>query len=246
MYFDPNGEQFKIWNRIFTDWAVGRIHFILKLTARVYSFSHYKVSLFYVYVYMCTRIHVYTYMCTRIHVSTGVLFYENLLYCHISALSYFDIVIFPNCHISILFCIVNSDSLGISSFIGPSIIWGLGQERKREAQWSSQVPQSTCLLDAIASPSTYPCQPVGEWVIDSFRLVQKLGCKVMITLPCRVRTFSRTFWVPANYLWTRGVSKFSPTFSSFGSFGSSKNFQELLSVIWLFTENPFSQLSIVQ
>ena len=25
------------------------------------------------------------------------------------------------------------------------------------------------LLDAIASPSTYPCQSVGEWVIDSFR-----------------------------------------------------------------------------
>ena len=26
------------------------------------------------------------------------------------------------------------------------------------------------LLDAIASPSTYPCQSVGEWVIDTFRL----------------------------------------------------------------------------
>ena len=24
-------------------------------------------------------------------------------------------------------------------------------------------------VDAIASPSTYPCQSVGEWVIDSFR-----------------------------------------------------------------------------
>ena len=26
------------------------------------------------------------------------------------------------------------------------------------------------LLDVIAFPSTYPCQSVGEWVIDSFRL----------------------------------------------------------------------------
>ena len=135
MYFDPNGEQFKIWNRIFTDWDVGRIHFILKLTARVYSFSHYKVSLF--YVYMCTRI------CVQIYYA--VLWKFTLL-------SYFDILIFPNCHISILFCIVNNDSLGISSFIGPSIIWGLcrwagiRRESERHKHWSSQVPQSTCFF----------------------------------------------------------------------------------------------------
>ena len=25
------------------------------------------------------------------------------------------------------------------------------------------------VLDAIGSPNTYPCQSVGQWVIDSFR-----------------------------------------------------------------------------
>ena len=56
--------------------------------------------------------------------------------------------------------------------------------------------------------------------------------------------------VPENYLWTRGVSKISPAFSSFGfpfpSFGSSKNFQKLLSDIILLLGNFCSHSVIVQ
>ena len=34
----------------------------------------------------------------------------------------------------------------------------------------SESSANNAFLDAIASSSTYPCQSVGEWVIDSFRL----------------------------------------------------------------------------
>ena len=54
---------------------------------------------------------------------------------------------------------------------GRSVLEGRLEVALKEAEQVNLLPLLVFFLDAIASPSTYPCQSVGEWVSgDSYRI----------------------------------------------------------------------------
>ena len=49
---------------------------------------------------------------------------------------------------------------------GRSVLEGRLEVALKEAEQVNLLPLLAFFLDAIASPSTYPCQSVGEWVSE--------------------------------------------------------------------------------